>query len=80
MNIFDDANVPTPEECFEELRFSDRLKALKKECSRLESTVTSLRYIEQTLRDDIVRLSSTLSQLYALAGNLTQSGMPKDEE
>ena len=80
MNIFNDDRIPTPEECLKEWDFQTRLKALEKECAQRESTVIGLRHIEQALREDIVKLSNTLSQLYAMAGALAQSGMPQHEE
>ena len=40
----------------------------------------ALQHTEQTLRNNIVKLSGTLSQLYALAGTLALYGMPVDEE
>ena len=80
MNLFDDESIPTPKDCFTEFRLSEKLAALDRECTQRKATIDALRYIEQGLRKDIVTLSDTLSRLYSLAGTLTQSGMPKDEE
>lgn len=80
MNIFNDDRIPTPEECLKEWDFQTRLKALEKECVQRESTVIELRHIEQTLRKNIVQLSSTLSQLYQLSGSLAQISIPQEQE
>lgn len=80
MNVFDDDLIPTPAECFREFQLNEKLAALDRECMQRKSTIDALRYIEQGLRKDIVTLSDTLSRLYSLAGTLSQSGMPKDEE
>lgn len=80
MNIFNDDRIPTPEECLKEWDFQTRLKALEEECAQRESAVMALQHAEQALRNNIVKLSGTLSQLYALAGTLALYGMPVDEE
>ena len=80
MNIFDDDRIPTPEECLKEWDFQTRLKALEKECAQRESTVAALQHTEQTLRNNIVKLSGTLSQLYQLSGSLAQISIPQDQE
>lgn len=80
MNIFDDDRIPTPVECLKEWDFQTRLKALEEECAQRESAVVVLQHTEQTLRNNIVKLSGTLSQLYALSGTLALCGMPVDEE
>lgn len=80
MNIFNDDRIPTPEECLKEWDFQTRLKALEKECAQRESTVAALQHTEQTLRNNIVKLSGTLSQLYQLSGSLAQISIPQDQE
>ena len=80
MDIFNDDRIPTPEECLKEWDFQTRLKALEKECAQRESTVAALQHTEQTLRNNIVKLSGTLSQLYQLSGSLAQISIPQDQE
>jgi uncharacterized coiled-coil protein SlyX len=80
VNIFNDDRIPTPEECLKEWDFQTRLKALEKECAQRESTVAALQHTEQTLRNNIVKLSGTLSQLYQLSGSLAQISIPQDQE
>lgn len=80
MNIFDDNRIPTPEECIQEFTYKSQLEKLEKECAHRKDSVETLESVEQYLRESIVNLSSTLSQLYALAGTLAQSGISKNEE
>jgi hypothetical protein len=80
MNLFDDDRIPTPEECFQEYAYKSQLEKLEKECAHRKAVVETLESVEQYLRESIVSLSSTLSQLYALAGTLSQAGMQKNEE
>ena len=58
----------------------EQLEKLEKECAHRKAVVDALESVEQYLRESIVNLSSTLSQLYALAGTLSQAGMQKNEE
>ena len=76
MNLFDDDNIPTPEECITEGNIKRRLKALEQEYAQRKATVDALRNIEQTMRASIVRLSDTLSQLYSLSGVLAGNNLP----
>lgn len=80
MLLFDDDRVPTPEECIQEFTIKSQLKKLEEEYAQRKTDVEILRNIEQTLRRNIVQLSGTLSQLYALTGSLTQIGIPQDQE
>lgn len=80
MNLFDDDRIPTPEECIQEFTYKSQLEKLEKECAHRKAVVETLESVEQYLRESIVHLSETLCQLYALAGTLSQSGMPKGEE
>lgn len=75
MNLFDDDNIPTPEECIMEGNIKNRLKALEQEYAQRKATVDALRNIEQTMRANIVRLSDTLSQLYSLSGALAGNNL-----
>ena len=70
----------TPEECVQEWTLKSQLKELEQECTQRKAMVKVLKCAEQDLRESIIHLSDTLSQLYALAGALSQSGMQKDEE
>lgn len=80
MKLFDDDRIPTPEECIQEFTIKSQLKKLEEEYAQRKTDVEILRNIEQTLRKNIVQLSGTLSQLYALTGSLTQIGIPRDQE
>lgn len=80
MKLFDDDRIPTPEECIQEFTIKSQLKKLEEEYAQRKADVEILRSIEQTLRKNIVQLSGTLSQLYALTGSLTQIGIPQDQE
>ena len=80
MKLFDDDRIPTPEECIQEFTIKSQLKKLEEEYAQRKTDVEILRNIEQTLRKNIVQLSGTLSQLYALTGSLTQIGIPQDQE
>ena len=79
MNIFEDDRIPTPEECIQEWTFKSQLKELEQECAQRKATAEALRSVEQDLRDSIIHLSNTLSQLYALTGNLTRIEKTKDK-
>ena len=79
MLLFDDDRVPTPEECIQEFTIKSQLKKLEEECAKRKTDVEALRTIEQTLRKNIVQLSSTLSQLYQLSGSLALIGMPQED-
>lgn len=80
MLLFDDDRVPTPEECIQEFTIKSQLKKLEEEYAQRKTDVEILRSIEQTLRKNIIQLSNTLSQLYALSGSLTQLGIPQVQE
>ena len=80
MKLFDDDRVPTPEECIQEFTIKSQLKKLEEEYAQRKTDVEILRSIEQTLRKNIVQLSSTLSQLYQLSGSLAQIGIPQEQE
>jgi hypothetical protein len=79
MLLFDDDRIPTPEECIKEFTIKSQLKQLEEEYAQRKSDVEILRSIEQNLRKSIVQLSSTLSQLYQLSGNLAQIGIPQEQ-
>lgn len=79
MLLFDDDRVPTPEECIQELTIKSQLKKLEEECATRKTDVEALRAIEQTLRKNIVLLSTTLSQLYQLSGSLALIGIPQED-
>lgn len=79
MNIDNEPTV-TLEECIQEFSIKSQLKALETEYDQRKATVEALRSIEQNLRKNIIQLSRTLSQLYALSGSLAQSGMSQGEE
>ncbi len=79
MNIFDDDRIPTPEECIQEWTFKSRIKELEQECAQRKATVEALRSVEQNLRESIIHLSNTLSQLYALTGNLARIEKPQGQ-
>ena len=79
MLLFDDDRVPTPEECIQELTIKSQLQKLEEECARRKADVEALRAIEQTLRKNIVQLSTTLSQLYQLSGSLALIGIPQKD-
>lgn len=76
MSIFDDDRIPTPQECITEWDFKCQLKALEQECAQRKAMIAALKDIEQTMREDIVRLSNTLGQLYDLAGKLAAINPP----
>ena len=80
MNIFDDERTPTPEECIKEFTIISQLKKLEVEYDQRKADVELLRNIEQTLRKNIIQLSGTLSQLYALSGSLAQISIPQGQE
>ena len=80
MLLFDDDRIPTPEECIKEFTIKSQLKQLEEEYAQRKSDVEILRSIEQNLRKSIVQLSSTLSQLYQLSGNLAQIGILQEQE
>lgn len=75
-------NEPTVtlEECIQEFSIKSQLKQLEEEYAQRKAEVEILRSIKQNLRKDIIQLSNTLSQLYALAGALTQNGKSGVEE
>lgn len=75
-------NEPTVtlEECIQEFSIKSQLKQLEEEYAQRKAEVEILRSIKQNLRKDIIQLSNTLSQLYALAGALTQNGKSGYEE
>ena len=79
MLLFDDDRVPTPEECIQELTIKSQLQKLEEECAKRKTDVEALRAIEQTLRKNIVQLSTTLSQLYQLSGSLALIGIPQKD-
>ena len=80
MNLFHDEQTPTPEECIKEFTIISQLKKLEVEYDQRKADVELLRNIEQTLRKNIIQLSGTLSQLYALSGSLAQISIPQGQE
>lgn len=79
MNRVNEPTV-TLEECLQEFSVKSQLKELEDEYTHRKADVEVLRSIEQNLRKNIIQLSSTLSQLYALSGSLAQNGMPQEKE
>lgn len=73
--------IPTPLECIEEWNrkqaLLDEIGALKQEHEYLTSTVETLWETEHTLRQSIIRLSHTLSQLYELTGKMVEARTTK---
>ena len=79
MNKVNEPTV-TLEECLHEFSIKSQLKQLEEEYILRKADVEVLRSIEQNLRKNIIQLSGTLSQRYALSGSLVQNGMPQDQE
>lgn len=79
MNKVNEPTV-TLEECLQEFSTKSQLKALEEEYAQRKADIEILRSIEQNLRKNIIQLSNTLSQLYALSGSLAQNGMPQEKE
>ncbi len=72
-----DGRTPTLEDCINKYQAKktllDTIEELEQEHIRLECRVKTLRIAEEALRQDVIRLSDTLSRLYDMAGKLVNS-------